>query len=65
MNAELLKKMNGLHGDDDAGSVVDGSGAEVPRIEVAGNDDDLLGMLGALPVGDDVVALGGRRGSAG
>ena len=30
VDAELLQEVNGLHGDDDAGAVIDGSGAEVP-----------------------------------
>ena len=53
---KALENFRGLHGHDHAGSVIDGSGAEVPGIQMAGDDDDLLGMLGAFEVGDDVVA---------
>ena len=58
VDAELLEEMNDLHGDDHAGAVVDCAGAEVPGVEMAGNDDNLLGVLGSLPVGDDIVAVG-------
>jgi hypothetical protein len=53
---EALENFGSLHGDDDAGSVVDSAGAEVPGIEMSGDDDDLFGMLGTFEVGDDVVA---------
>jgi hypothetical protein len=52
---EALKNFCCFHGDDYAGSVVDGAGAEVPGIEMAGDDYDLLGMLGTFEVGNDVV----------
>jgi len=41
---EALQNFGGFHGHDDAGSVVDGSGAEVPGIEMAGDYYDLLRM---------------------
>ena len=41
-----------------AGSVVDGTGPEVPRVEVGADHHDLLGLLGAEDLGDHV---GGRR----
>ena len=53
---ELLQNLGGFHGDHYTGPVVDGAGAEIPRIEMAGNDHDLLRMFTALEVGDDVVA---------
>jgi hypothetical protein len=53
---QALENFSGLHGYDYASSVVDGSGAQIPGIEVAGDDYDLLGVLGALEVGDYVVA---------
>ena len=56
-----LKKFGGRHGDDDARAVVDGAATEVPGIEMTGDDDDLLGMLAALEIGDDVVAGGVRK----
>ena len=53
---QALEQFGGGHGDDDTRAVVDGAAAEVPGIEVTGDNDDLLGMLAALEVGDDVVA---------
>ena len=53
---ELLQNLGGLHGDRNAGAVIDRAGAEIPRIEMSGNDDDLLRMFAAFEVGDDVVA---------
>ena len=53
---KALENFGGLHGHDYAGSVVDGSGAEVPRIEMAGDYYDLFGMFGTFEVGDYVVA---------
>ena len=45
---ETLEDFGGLHGHDYAGSVVDGSGAEVPGVEMAGDDYDLLGVVVSL-----------------
>ena len=53
---KALEDFGSLHGDDDAGSVVDGAGPEIPGIEMSGDDDDLFGMFGAFEVGNDVVA---------
>src|ERR1700692_1215271 len=53
---EALQNFGGFHGDDDSGAVIDGGGAEVPGIEVAGDDHDLLRMFRAFEIGDDVVA---------
>ncbi len=53
---EALENFGGLHGHDYAGSIVDGAGAEVPGIEMAGDDYDLLGMFGTFEVGDHVEA---------
>ena len=53
---EALENFGGLHGHDYAGSVVDGAGAKVPGIEMAGDDYDLLGVFGAFEIGDYVVA---------
>ncbi len=55
---KFLQKFGRFHGDGDSGSVVDGAGAEVPGIEVAGDDDDLLGMFAAFQIGDHVIASG-------
>src|ERR1019366_5655429 len=51
----------GRHGDDNPRAVVDGAATEVPGIEMTGDNDDLLGMLAALEVGDNVVAGGVRK----
>ena len=56
MQAELLDKIRHLHRDGHARSIVDRAGAEIPGIEMPGNDDDLLGMLAAFQVADNVVA---------
>src|SRR5580698_2607950 len=53
---KALENFGGLHGHDYAGSVVDGAGAEVPGIEMAGDDHDLFGMFGTFEVSDNVVA---------
>src|SRR5882724_1503686 len=56
--AELFAKIGGLHGDGYTRGVINRAGAEIPGIEMAGDDDDLLGMLAAFEVGDHVVADG-------
>src|SRR5580698_4847346 len=53
---KALENFGGLHGHDYAGSIVDGSGAEVPGIEMAGDYYDLFGMFGTFEVGDYVIA---------
>ena len=52
---KALKNFGGFHRDDHAGSVIDRAGAEIPGIEMARDNHDLFGMLGALEVGDHVV----------
>jgi len=52
---KALQDFGGLHGDDNAGSIVDGSSAEIPGIEMPGDDYDLLGVLGAFEICDNVV----------
>src|ERR1019366_7873560 len=58
---QALEQFGGRHGDDDARAVVDGAATDVPGIEMTGDNDDLLGMLAALEIGDDVVAGGVRK----
>src|SRR5271156_1568156 len=53
---ETLEHFGGLHGHDYSCAVVDGSSAEVPGIEMAGDYYDLLGVVGAFEVCDYVVA---------
>ena len=47
---QLLHQLRGFHGDGHAGRVVNGAGSQVPGVEVAGNDHDLLRMFGAFQV---------------
>ena len=54
---EALQQLCRLHGDHHAGAIVNRARAEVPGIEMPGNDHHLLGMLGALEVGDHVITL--------
>ena len=58
MQAELLDEIRHLHRDGHARPVVDRARAEIPGIEMPRDNDDLLGMLGSLQVGDHVVAHG-------
>src|SRR5437660_10366571 len=58
MQVEPVQQLSRLHSDHDAGAIVNRSGAQVPRIQVAGDDHNLLGMLGAFEIGNNVVALG-------
>jgi len=46
MKIEFMKDFGRFHGDDYASAVVDRACAQVPRIEVPGDDDHLFGMLG-------------------
>ena len=57
MQAKLLDQLRGLHGHHDAGRIVNGAGAQVPRIEMAGDDHDLFRMLAAFQVADHVERL--------
>ena len=59
LEVERLEDADGLHGDDGAGTVVGGSGAGDPAIEVAADHDDLVLELGigAGDLGDGVEAV--------
>src|SRR5580693_10673738 len=57
MQAELLAEICNLHGDGYACGVVNCTGAQIPRIEMSADDNDLLGMLGTFEVGNHVVTL--------
>ena len=52
-----LERPGGLEHGHDAGAVVGGAGAQVPAIDVAADDHDLVGLLGAGDLGDRVVDL--------
>ena len=56
-----LEQFGGFHSDGNACTIVDRASAEIPRVQVTGNDHNLLGILQALEVPNDVVAL--HRGS--
>src|ERR1700724_2649843 len=51
-----LKKFRRFHGNDHASAIVDGTGAEIPRVEMSGDHHDLLWMFAALQIGDHIVA---------
>src|SRR6185295_6771987 len=51
---QLLHQPHRLPGDDAAATIVGGAGADVPRIQVAADDDDLLGPLASADLADDV-----------
>ena len=54
-------EIRGFHGNGNPGAVIDRTGPEVPRIEVPGNNDDLLGMLAPFDIADDVEARRVRK----
>jgi hypothetical protein len=53
---KLLQNLGGFHCDHDSGAVVDRARAQIPRIEVSRDNDELLGMFATLQIGDDVIA---------
>jgi hypothetical protein len=55
--ARLHDPLGGGGGDRDAGGVVDRSGAEVPAVEMAADQDDAGLGIGARHLGDDVARL--------
>ena len=55
LEVERLQDANGLHGDRDAGPVVGGAGAAVPRIHVSAQHDELVFQVRAGDLGDRVV----------
>ena len=59
LDVESLEDAHGLHGDDGAGSIVRGSGAGDPGVEVAADHDDLVLEfgVGAGDLGDGVKAV--------
>src|SRR5207237_1433308 len=59
--AELFKQTHGLPRCDDASAVVLRALAHVPRINVAADDYDLVGLLSTFEFGDDVGRLGVRK----
>ena len=59
LDAHGLERPGGLEHGHDAGAVVGGAGAQVPAIDVAADDHDLVGLLGARDLGDGVVHLDG------
>ena len=57
LDAHGLERAGGLEHGHDARAVVGGAGAQVPAIDVAAEDHDLVGLLGARDLGDGVVDL--------
>ena len=64
MQVKLLQNLGRFHRDHHAGAVVDCARAQIPRIEMSRDHDELFGMFAALQVGDDVVAGLRRAASA-
>src|SRR5437764_2512502 len=56
--AQLFEQTHGLPRGDDASAVVLRARAHVPRINVAADDYDLVGLLSTFEFGDDVCRLG-------
>ena len=54
---KFLDQIGGFHGDRDARAIVDRACAQVPRVQVTGNDDHLFGTFAAFDVTDDIIAL--------
>ena len=48
MQAELLAQIGDLHCFGDSIGVVDCAGAQIPRVQMAGDYDDFFGMLAAF-----------------
>src|SRR5713226_1879428 len=59
--SQPVDQLSDLHRDCDARTVINRACAEVPRVQMTRNSDDLLGMLGALYVRNDIVALNVRQ----
>src|SRR5256714_7622541 len=53
---KLLDQVRRFHRNGDAGAVIDRPRAEIPRIQMSRNDNDLFGMFGAFDVADNVEA---------
>ena len=58
---QVLNQMGRFHGNCDAGAVIDGTGAEVPGIEVARNNNNLFRLFTAFDVGNDVGTFAVRQ----
>ena len=56
LEVECLENADGLHGDRDAGPVIGGAGAAVPRIHVSAQHDELVFQVGAGDLGDRVIS---------
>jgi hypothetical protein len=58
---KFLNQVHRFHRNRDAGAIIDRACAQIPRIEMTGNDDHLFGMFVAFDVPDDVRALDIRQ----
>ena len=54
---QFLNQIRRLHRNCDARSVIDCARAQIPRIQMTGNDDYLFRILAAFDVTDNVVTL--------
>ena len=55
LEAELRDRLQGLHHRDDTGTVVVRALADVPRIDVAADHDEFVGLLAAAQLADHVL----------
>src|SRR6478672_8980400 len=56
MKSKLPNETGCLHCDRHARAVVNRARSQIPGIKMSGNDHDLLGVLAALQISNDVVA---------
>src|SRR5262245_58430177 len=54
---ELLAQIGHLHRDSYSGSIIEGPCSQVPRIEMAGDNYDLVGKFASLEIGNHVMTL--------
>ena len=59
---KFLDQIRHFHRDCDARAIIDCACAQVPRVQVTGNDDHLFGMFATLDVADHVCAFDIRQG---
>ena len=62
LQAQGLDQAGGFHGEDDASAVILGALAHIPAVQVAAEDDDLLGLLAAAELAHHVGGGGVRQG---
>src|SRR3954454_6819936 len=58
---QLLQRLRNLHGSRNTRTVIDCASSQAPGVEMAGEDDYLLGMLTPLNVCNNVCTFGVRQ----